>query len=183
MFMGGNPRDVPASIGQSRGSGDIAIIPAMKPTIRLARPDEAALVHHLTQLAFEEYRGQLEPPSAALAESEADVAAALAAGGAVLAFSGQQAVGAARFVPQGDHFYVGRVAVPPDWRGRGIAVALMLALEAQARATGTAAIELGVRESLPSNVRLYEKLGYRVIRRDPHPRNTDFISLRMRKEV
>jgi ribosomal protein S18 acetylase RimI-like enzyme len=59
----------------------------------------------------------------------------------------------------------------------------MRALEDQARRLGVPAIELEVRESLPSNVRLYEKLGYAVMRRAPHPRDADFISLRMRKAV
>lgn len=155
----------------------------MEPEIRLARRHDAALVHRLTQQAFDEYRGRLQPPSSAHEETEAAVAAALDKGGAVLAWIDGVAVGAARFVPEGDHLYVGRVAVPPAWRGKGIAMALMRALEQQARRLGVGAIELGVRESLPSNVRLYEKLGYAVVRRDPHPRNPDFISLQMRKNV
>jgi len=155
----------------------------MQPTIRLARADDAALVHRLTQQAFEEYRGRLDPPSSAHDETEAVVAAALEKGGALLAFIDGAAVGAARFVPEDDHLYIGRVAVPPAWRGKGVAMALMLALEQHARRLGIGAIELGVRESLPSNVRLYEKLGYAVIRREPHPRNIEFISLRMRKRV
>jgi ribosomal protein S18 acetylase RimI-like enzyme len=155
----------------------------MQPIIRPARADEAALVHHLTQLAFEEYRGRLEPPSSAHDETASVVAAALAKGGAVLAFIEDQAVGAARYKPEDGHLYIGRVAVPPAWRGKGIAVALMLALEDRARDSGMAAIELEVRESLPSNVALYSKLGYTVLRRDQHPRNRDFISLRMRKTI
>jgi ribosomal protein S18 acetylase RimI-like enzyme len=155
----------------------------MSPEIRLARTGEAELVHRLTQQAFAEYRGQLQPPSSAHEETEAVVAAALAKGGALLALVGGTAVGAARFAAEGDHLYVGRVAVLPAWRGRGIAVALMLALEQHARRLQIGAIELGVRESLPSNVRLYEKLGYAVLRREPHPRNTDYVSLRMRKPV
>lgn len=149
----------------------------------MARAEDATLVHRLTQAAFEEYRGQLEPPSAALDETEAMVATALAKGGVLLAFVGDEAAGAARYLPEDDHLYIGRVAVPPAWRGKGIAIALMMALEERARTLDFAAIELGVRESLPSNVRLYQKLGYAVLRRDQHPRNPNFISLRMRKEV
>ena len=158
-------------------------MPAMQPEIRLARTEEAALVHRLTQQAFDEYRGRLKPPSSAHDETQAMVATALEQGGALLAFIDGAAVGAARFVPEDDHLYIGRVAVLPEWRGKGIAMALMLALEQQARRLGLGAIELGVRESLPSNVRLYGKLGYTVIRREPHRRNPDFISLQMRKNV
>jgi len=157
--------------------------PTIQPTIRSARPDEAALVHRLTQQAFDEYRGKLQPPSSAHDENEALVADALRSGGALLAFINATAVGAARFKPEADHLYIGRVAVPPTWRGQGIAVALMLGLEQRARELNVPAIELQVRESLPSNVRLYGKLGYTVIGREPHPRNPNFVSLRMRKEV
>jgi ribosomal protein S18 acetylase RimI-like enzyme len=150
---------------------------------RLARAEDAPQIHRLTQQAFEEYRGQLLPPSSAHDETEAVVAQALREGGAVLALEHDQPVGAARFAHRPDHLYVGRVSVPPERRGQGIAVALMQALEDQARRLGVPAIELQVRESLPSNVRLYQKLGYVVIRREPHPRNPDFVSLRMRKDV
>ncbi len=150
---------------------------------RLARADDAPLIHRLTQQAFEEYRGQLQPPSSAHDETEAVVARALREGGAVLALEDAQPVGAARFRHQPGHLYVGRVSVPPQRRGQGIAMALMLAIEDQARRLGVPAVELQVRESLPSNVRLYEKLGYAVIRREPHPRNPDFVSLRMRKTL
>jgi GNAT superfamily N-acetyltransferase len=156
---------------------------AMKPTIRLARAEEWELLHRLTQEAFAEYRGRLDPPSGAFDESAMDVMRALEDGGALFAYVGDEAVGAARYRPTPDHLYVGRVSVLPAWRGRGIAVALMLALEQYAPKLRLKAIELGVRESLPSNVKLYEKLGYAVIRREPHPRNPDFISLRMRKEL
>ena len=151
--------------------------------IRLANAADALLIHRLTQLAFDEYRGQLQPPSSAHNETEAVEAEALRQGGAVLAFDADLPVGAARFRPQSDHLYIGRVSVLPSRRGEGVALALMLGLEDQARRLGVAAIELEVRESLPSNVRLYEKLGYGVIRRAPHPRDADFISLRMRKAV
>lgn len=150
---------------------------------RLAAPGQAALVLGLIQLAFEEYRGRLEPPSAALEETLETVKATMHAGGAALAEAGGQAVAAALFRSRDDCLYVGRVSVIPAHRGRGIARGLMLFLEDQARRLGRAAIEIGVRESLPSNVALYRGLGYRITASEPHPRGPAFNSLTMRKEV
>jgi ribosomal protein S18 acetylase RimI-like enzyme len=45
---------------------------------------------------------------------------------------------------------------------------MMRFLEDVARQHGRNAIHIGVRESLPSNVALYVKLGYQEIRREPH---------------
>ena len=72
-----------------------------------------------------------------------------------------------------DHLYVGRVAVLPEHRRRGIAAALMAAMDQVARELGLAEVRIGVRASLPDNQRLYERLGFRVVAVTPHPRGPD----------
>ena len=123
--------------------------------------------------AFAEYIGALPVESGANRETLEDVAEGLRQGGAVLAFIGATAVGSARFRPEDDALYVNRVAVLPDYRRRGIATAMMRFLEDVARARNRTAIRIGVRESLPSNVLLYEGLGYQTLRVDPHPGGPD----------
>jgi ribosomal protein S18 acetylase RimI-like enzyme len=100
----------------------------------------------------------------------------------VLAFSGDQPVGAARYSHLPEALYVGRVAVLPSHRRQGIASAMMRYLEALAPSLGHDTISIGVRESLPSNVLLYQSLGYEITSIDPHPRGPDR-SLSMRKRV
>jgi ribosomal protein S18 acetylase RimI-like enzyme len=133
------------------------------------------------QAAFDEYRGTLEPPSSAHAETLADVERGMAAGGAVLAWDGDQAVGSARFSLRPEHVYVGRVSVLPSHRRRGVASAMMRYLEDLGRQTGRACVEISVRQSLPSNVRLYESLGYTLYAVDPHPRGPDMNVVHLRK--
>ncbi len=133
------------------------------------RSDEAALVLDLAVRAFEEYRETLIPPPGILAESVADVAAYIERGGAVLAFEGDVAVGSARFHPEPDYLYIGRVSVPPEFRRRGIARQLMLFLEEHARSLGLPETRVEVRMALPSNIALYESLGYVPISYQPHP--------------
>jgi PPOX class probable F420-dependent enzyme len=135
---------------------------------------DAAHVLASMRRAFEEYRATLRPPSSALDETLDDVRAAMAVGGAFLARDGAAVVGSARYQFRGDHTYAERVAVDPAYRGRGVGVALMAAIEEAARAAGHAEVRLGVRASLPANLRFYEALGYRTKTSRPHPRGPDF---------
>ena len=160
----------------------VRILPPVSALVRLARPDEAPIVHAITQHAFGEYRGVLPVESGALAETLADVEAVFTRGGAVLAIVDEQPVGAARFELETDALYVGRVAVLPSHRRRGIASALMRCCEDLAPGLGRDQVRLEVRQSLPSNVALYQALGYEVTSVEPHPRGPD-VSLTMRKRL
>ena len=151
-------------------------------TVRSAGIDEAHAVLSVMQVAFEEYRGRLDPPSGALSETIDDVRAAIRGGGAFLAFSSDTAVGSARFRLSPGYVYAGRVAVLPAYRGKGVAGALMAAIEASARAHGVAEVRVGVRGSLPANRRLYEKLGYRILSSRPYETGTD-VDITLSKEL
>jgi ribosomal protein S18 acetylase RimI-like enzyme len=144
---------------------------------------DAALVHRLMREAFAEYDGVLEPPSGALTETVADVTAAIVAGGAVVAWRGEVAVASARYQAEADHLSIGRVAVPPVYRGRGLARAMMTFLEDHGRALGLPEARVGVRRSLPDNIALYERLGYRIVSEEPHPRGPAFTSVTMVKRL
>jgi ribosomal protein S18 acetylase RimI-like enzyme len=132
--------------------------------------------------AFAEYAGALPVESSALAESLADVAAAIQAGGAVLVFVDDEAVASARFKPIPGGLYVGRVAVLPPHRRRGLASIMMRFIEDMAAGLGHDGIHVEVRDSLPSNVGLYQSLGYELVSIDPHPRGPDRV-WSMRKPV
>src|SRR4029453_10279472 len=102
-----------------------------------------------------------------------DVRAAINSRGAFLAFAGEVAVGSARYRLFPDHAYAERIAVLPAHRGRGIAVALMAAFEEAVQTLGVPEARVGVRASLPSNLRFYENLGYRALASRPYPTGTD----------
>jgi ribosomal protein S18 acetylase RimI-like enzyme len=143
-------------------------------TVRLAALDEASLVREIMLAAYAEYQGTLPVDSGAHTETVDDVLGAMRLGGAVLADDFDQAVGSARFMPEEHSLYVGRVAVLPAHRRRGVAAAMMRFLEdVVAPSIGRGVIRVGVRASLPSNIRLYRSLGYECVRIDPHPRGPD----------
>ena len=138
-----------------------------------ARVEDAALVHRIMHAAFGEYRSTLVPPSSSHDETVEFVARAIEQGGALLVWDGDVAVASARFEPRSDSLYVGRVAVLPEHRRRGIASAIMARMEEVARELGLPAVQVGVRGSLPSNLGLYRWLGFEVVAVDQHPRGPD----------
>ncbi len=151
--------------------------PPRSPTgirIEPAGADQAEVVLQSMRRAFEQYRGSVHPPSSALGETVEDVRAAMASGGALVARDGETVVGSARYQLRPGYVYAERVAVDPAYRGRGVGAALMHAIERVARAAGHTEIQIGVRASLPSNLRFYEALGYRTQASRPHPRGPDF---------
>lgn len=150
-------------------------------SVRVAASADAPLIHRIMRTAFAEYENVLEPPSGGTRESVAEVEAVLARGGGVVAWMGEEAVGAARWERRGDALYVGRVAVLPACRRVGVATAMMQALEGEARRQGLDVMEVCVRGSLPSNRKLYESLGYTVTGVVPHPGGPDtVVTLRKR---
>jgi ribosomal protein S18 acetylase RimI-like enzyme len=157
-------------------------VQAMTITIRTIGVEQAGAVHRLMQLAFEEYRGRLVPPSGGLTETIDDVRTAIRHGGAFLAFAGEVTVGSARYRLFPDHAYAETVAVLPTHRGRGVAVALMAAFEEAVQALGVPEARVGVRASLPANLRFYENLGYRALASRPYPTGTD-VEITLRKRL
>jgi ribosomal protein S18 acetylase RimI-like enzyme len=149
--------------------------------VGLVDVSQAELVLRLAVEAFAEFRETLVPPPGTLAETVDDVRRYIETGGAVVAWDGEVPVGSARFHPEPDYLYIGRVAVPPAYRRRGVATAMMHFLEEHARSLGFADIRVQVRQALPSNVALYESLGYHPISIDPHLRDPEAMTITLSK--
>ena len=142
--------------------------------IKQATPQDAELLHSLVQEAFAEYRTTMVVPPSALAETLEEVRAAIETGQVFLAWDGPEAVGTVRYEVHPDYLYVGRLAVPPRYRGRGVGAALMVRLEELARDKGLPKVRLGTRQSMPGNLAFYSRLGYTVVERVPHTAGPDF---------
>ena len=79
--------------------------------------------------------------------------------------------------------YLGRVAVPPAWRGRGVARAVVGAAEEEARARRLPRLLLGTRLVLAGNRRLFAGLGFRETGLETHPGYDAPTSVRMEKAL
>ena len=130
--------------------------------------DIPALVLVLKE-SFEEYRGQLDPPSGAHTETTAKLREVLRTARAVLALIDGEVVGCVFYGPAGDHLDLFRLAVLPAQRRRGIARALVAYVEARAQELGFSRVQLGVRVALTGNRTYYERLGYRFVEARTHP--------------
>ena len=151
--------------------------------VREATADDAPTLLRLMHLAFEEYYGVLDPPSAAHTENIDTVLKRLAKGSAVLAVVEDDAAGFAFYEPQGSHLYFSRLSVLPAFRRRGIGRALIDYVEARAREGRFAGVRLGVRVQLPQMLARYERLGYRITKYMTHDGYTQPTFVFMEKPV
>jgi ribosomal protein S18 acetylase RimI-like enzyme len=142
-------------------------------------PTLLALVHG----AFEEYRGRLDPPSGALAETLESLGHALRTGGALLASVDGQPAGCVFYNRERDHVYLGRLSVLAAHRSRGLGGALTDGVERLALAMGVPRVKLGVRTALPALRAYYERRGYLVIRLEAHAGYSTPTSVVMQKEL
>jgi predicted N-acetyltransferase YhbS len=152
--------------------------------VRAAHPADAPNIAGVIAAAFEPYRAWLRPASGALSETTGTIAGRLREGHGLVAEAGGRIVGCILIVPKSPaELYVGRLAVLPEWQGRGIASGLMGAAEDLARSQGFAFMSLGVRLALPASRGLFERLGFRFLREERHPGFSEPTYISMRKEL
>jgi tRNA threonylcarbamoyladenosine biosynthesis protein TsaE len=133
-------------------------------TVQVTRvgPESAAQVLAVVRAAFEA-RPPLDPPADALSETEATIAARLAAHGGLLACLDGEPVGTLVLDPVGSTTYLRRFGVTPAAQGYGVATALIdAAVEAS---QGSDDLTVVAREELPRTIRFWERQGFREIRR------------------
>ncbi len=71
-------------------------------------------------------------------------------------------------VPEGDFLLIENVAVLPAFQGRGFGRRLLKLAEELATSSDLAGVRLYTNKLFVRNIRLYEALGYRVEREEPH---------------
>jgi GNAT superfamily N-acetyltransferase len=95
--------------------------------LRAATAADAELLSRLIVSAFSTHEGRrLDPPSSALKETPEAIRAKLATHGAGIAESDGKPIGCVLFTAEENAvLYIGRLAVAPAWRRRGLARALI----------------------------------------------------------
>ena len=129
-------------------------------TLRLASAADAGVIVDLVRLAFSTQSVPTNPPSSALKETPASVMRELEQGGGAVVTSGGVMVGAVLWREEEGSLYVGRLAVDPSQRRRGIARLLMAEAEREARRRGLTRMHLGVRLPLEDNRRFFLSCGF-----------------------
>lgn len=130
--------------------------------IRRVGPEGARALQQVVRPAFEA-RPLLDPPAAALSETEDELAKLLAPfGGLIARFRGED-VGALVLDPVDNTMYLRRFGVSPQAQGHGIARALIDA--AVDASDGFDDLTVVAREELPRTIQFWERQGFREIRR------------------
>ena len=123
-------------------------------------------LHRFVQDAFRDL--PIDPPSSSLKERAVDFAARLQSETCFIIEADGSLIGSVFCVRQGDALYIGRLAVRPDWRRRGVASALIDAAKAEARCIGATRITLRARIALASNIALFRRHGFVVRGEETH---------------
>jgi GNAT superfamily N-acetyltransferase len=151
--------------------------------IRALSAADADAAASLIREAFAAQSLATDPPSSALRETATSVAAHLAEGGGAALESGGALVGVALWAERDGGLYLGRLAVLPEWRGRGGARALIAAAETEARRRALPRLHLRVRLALEENRRLFSACGFTPTGEGAHPGYAEPTFLRMEKAL
>jgi predicted N-acetyltransferase YhbS len=137
----------------------------LRPLTTLDAEEAAAVM----RMAFGTQSRPTRPPSSALGETAASVAAKIDANGGVGVRADGRLVALALWQLTGNALHIGRVSVLPEWRGAGIGRELVETCEATARRLGAERMSLKARLELPENERFFERFGFRRYGVEAHP--------------
>ena len=154
-----------------------------EPRVREAHSDEANLLHDILVRAFSEHEGHLDPPSGVHSETIASVRNKVNEGGALICETGGDVAGCVFYAPKAGYLYVGRLAVVPEYRRRGIGDLLLRASEGRAAEFGLCHVRLGVRLALAKLRAYYEARGYVPIAFRSHAGYTEATYVEMEKAL
>jgi predicted N-acetyltransferase YhbS len=129
-------------------------------SLRAMEMRDAAAVAALIRAAFAAQFVVTDPPSSALRVTGEEIAAHLRTGGGAVVEVEGSVIGSVLWAAQDDGLYLGRLAVAPGWRGRGVAKALVAEVETAARRMALPHIHLSTRLVLLDNRRLFAACGF-----------------------
>lgn len=125
--------------------------------------------------AFKRYESD-PMPSSALSETSMTIEENLKDGIRIFGvYVKEHLVGVVKVTNQMDSLYFSRLSVLPTHQGKGIASALVTYIEKVAAEENINRIQCKVRKSEKDNIRLYNKLGYRIIKEELTTSPTGFV--------
>jgi predicted N-acetyltransferase YhbS len=151
--------------------------------LRSIDADDAPAVAALIRTAFAAQSVATDPPPSAVRVTEADVTSHLQIGGGAVAEADGNLIGSALWNECERGLYLGRLAVAPAWRHRGVARALVMAAEMAARKARLPRLHLSTRLVLLDNRRLFAACGFVETTRESHPGYAEPTFVNMEKRL
>lgn len=137
----------------------------------------------LIMRAFAFMDGVIDPPSSAHLLTVDGLRDKAGRETGFVALDGDSIVGCVFALERADDLYVGKLAVAPDYQGRGIGRRLMRAVEGRALDRGKTALELQTRIELNANHAAFARLGFQETERTAHEGYARPTSITMRKAL
>lgn len=131
------------------------------PTLRVAQPADLAAVEALVQAAYAPWVDLIGATPKPMLD---DYAAAITQGRVCVQDGAQGIAAILMLVEQPGAMLLENIAVAPWAQGQGIARQLMQVAEDRARAAGLPKMRLYTHVKMASNIAIYKRAGYRVIR-------------------
>lgn len=140
-------------------------------------------LHVLLQRAFAFMEGRIDPPSSLGRMTVEDVSAKAGSEWLGTVEAGGSLIGCAFVRPEPALAYIGKVAVSPEWQGRGVGRALFGAIEIFARERDIPLLELQTRIELIENHAAFSALGFVRVHETAHPGYDRPTSITMQKRL
>lgn len=151
--------------------------------LRPANFSDWAGLHRLLTVSFSYMDGRVDPPSSLNSMVPDDLRRKAMEECLVVVFHGDELVACGFLTEAGDSIYLGKLAVSPNFRRRGILRRMVELAEDMAFRQGRSWLELQTRIELTENHRIFEALGFAKVRETAHPGFEQPTSITMRKRV
>lgn len=140
-------------------------------------------LHRLLTVCFSYMDGRVDPPSSLKSTTPDDLRRKAMADNLIVVFDGDELVACGFLTEADDSIYLGKLAVSPHFRRRGVLKAMLEIAEDMANRQGRNWLELQTRIELTENHRTFEALGFAKVRETAHPGFGKPTSVTMRKRV
>lgn len=125
--------------------------------IRPARVEDAPAISECVAAAYRHYIARLGKPPRPMLDDYREV---IQQHRVLILTDGAKVIGVLVLITQNQSLLVDKVAVHPDYQGRGLGRKLMALAEEEARRLRFTTVTLYTNERMTENIELYEKLGY-----------------------
>ncbi len=145
--------------------------------------EDWAAIRDFVARAFQGMEGRIDPPSSIHRWTAETFAAEAAAGAAWLVEDGRDLIGCGFAKVVKDALYLGKIAIHPEHRGKGLARSIIAAAENEAKQRAIAALEIETRIELAENHATFAALGFVQTGETGHPGYDRPTSITMRKPL